>query len=88
MRNAIFRQIKITRYWRDSVLAGQLCWFEHICLMKDERIIQRMLQTKVQGKNCRGRPRSTWIEYKRGGREERHRKELRKCDINHWKKEG
>lgn len=60
IRNETYRQQLKIKPICDIIMEGQLRWFGHVCRMPEERLTKRVYETKVQGKNKKGRPRRTW----------------------------
>ena len=47
---------------KNNIQKSRLRWFGHVMQLKEERISKKMLHTKIEGKQSRGRPRTRWID--------------------------
>ena len=68
----------------------QLKWYGHIKRMEKQRIPRKVMETRMEEKRTRGRPRVTWMETieKAGKRRGKTIKELNKLTTNRkeWRK--
>ncbi|XP_050506798.1 uncharacterized protein LOC126886644 [Diabrotica virgifera virgifera] len=62
IRNETIRQNLKLEPINEKIVEGQLRWFGHVCRMSNERLTKRVFETRVQGKNKRGRPRVMWVD--------------------------
>lgn len=67
IRNDTYRKNLQMEPVTEKITEGQLRWFGHVCRMPRDRITKRVYETRVPGKNKRGRPRKTWEEGIREG---------------------
>ena len=57
---------------KNYIQTSRLRWTGHVIHMEEERIRKEMLQTKMEGKRTRERPKTRWIDQiKKGCRNER-----------------
>ena len=47
---------------KNDIEKSRLRWFRHLMQIGQERIPKKMLHTKLEGKQPRGRPRNRWID--------------------------
>lgn len=78
IRNDTYRHNLQMEPVTEKIGEGQLRWFGHVCRMPRDRITKRVYETRVPGKNKRGRPRKTWEE---GIREEAASRGIRWKEI-------
>ena len=62
IRNETIRQNLQIDPINEKIMEGQLRWFGHVCRMPNDRLTKRVFETRVPGKNKRGRPRIRWID--------------------------
>ena len=89
-RNTNIRQELGVTPLENQIERKQLKWFGHVSRMESKRLPRKCLETRMEGRRSKGRPRTKWIDSVKSAGEKRQKTmsemKVMLTDRKEWKK--